>query len=51
MAAKRCPFCKKKLDEKGLCQNKNCVDYKRTQIIEAGGNKNEEEQPEENGNN
>jgi hypothetical protein len=35
MAAKRCPFCKKKLDEKGHCQNPECVDYKRTQIEEA----------------
>ena len=35
MAAKRCPFCKQKLDPKGLCQNKNCVDYKRTQMIES----------------
>ena len=34
MAAKRCPFCKQKLDPKGLCQNKQCVDYKRTQMIE-----------------
>jgi hypothetical protein len=34
MATKRCPFCKKKLDEKGHCQNHDCVDYKRTQIIE-----------------
>jgi hypothetical protein len=35
MAAKRCPFCKKKLDAKGRCQNTECVDYKRTQIEEA----------------
>ena len=34
MAAKRCGFCGHKLDEKGNCQNKKCVDYKRTQIIE-----------------
>ena len=34
MAAKRCGFCGRKLDEKGNCQNTNCVDYKRTQIIE-----------------
>ena len=32
--AKRCVFCRKKLDEKGRCQNKLCVDYIRTQIIE-----------------
>ena len=32
--AQRCVFCKKKLDEKGRCQNKSCVDYKRTQILE-----------------
>lgn len=34
MATKRCPFCFKKLDDKGRCQNKSCVDYKRTQIEE-----------------
>jgi hypothetical protein len=33
--AKRCPFCHKKLDAKGLCQNKECVDYERTKIIEG----------------
>ena len=32
---KRCNFCLKKLDAKGRCQNKQCVDYKRTQIEEA----------------
>ena len=31
---KRCTFCGKKLDDKGYCQNKECVDYKRTQIHE-----------------
>jgi hypothetical protein len=35
MAAKRCPFCGNKLDEKNRCHNPNCVDYKRTQIMEA----------------
>lgn len=30
---KRCPFCGKKLDAKGRCQNKRCADYKRTQIL------------------
>lgn len=30
--AKRCPFCGKKLDSEGFCQNKNCTDYKRTEI-------------------
>lgn len=34
MAAKRCPFCGKKLDKKGFCQNTDCVDYKRTQMHE-----------------
>lgn len=32
--ADRCPYCFKKLDEKKRCQNKSCVDYKRTQIEE-----------------
>ena len=27
---KRCPFCGKKLDKDGYCQNKKCVDYQRT---------------------
>jgi hypothetical protein len=34
MAAKRCGFCGRKVDANGHCQNQNCVDYKRTQIIE-----------------
>lgn len=29
---KRCIFCKKPLREDGYCENKNCVDYKRTEI-------------------
>jgi hypothetical protein len=33
--AKRCKFCGKKVDDKGRCQNKQCVDYKRTQMLEA----------------
>ena len=36
---KRCVFCRKKLDDKGYCQNPNCVDYARTK-------KHEEEDPE-----
>jgi hypothetical protein len=43
MAAKRCPFCKKKLDEKGRCQNKSCVDYKRTQMQEEAEKEKEKE--------
>jgi hypothetical protein len=31
---KRCVFCHKVLDEKGRCQNKECPDYIRTQILE-----------------
>jgi len=42
MATKRCPFCKKKLDSKGHCQNPECVDYKRTQIEEAEEDKKDE---------
>lgn len=30
--AKRCPFCRKKLDSEGYCRNTECVDYKRTQM-------------------
>ena len=26
---KRCPFCGHKLNEKGYCENKKCVDYAR----------------------
>jgi len=47
MPAKRCPFCKKKLDDKGLCQNKECIDYKRTKIIEEQ----EKENPKQDNNN
>lgn len=32
---KRCIFCHKPVDKKGLCQNKSCIDYLRTQIVEA----------------
>ena len=32
---KRCGYCGKKLDEKGRCQNHDCPDYIRTQILEA----------------
>lgn len=38
--AKRCVFCGKKLDDKGRCQNHDCPDYIRTQIIEAEEAKN-----------
>jgi hypothetical protein len=37
---KRCPFCHKKLDNKGYCQNKSCVDYKRTLMHEQEQNNN-----------
>jgi hypothetical protein len=43
MAAKRCQLCKKKLDEKGRCQNHDCVDYKRTLILEEADKQKEEE--------
>jgi hypothetical protein len=45
MASKRCPFCKKKLDQNGHCQNQQCVDYKRTEIEEQENPKEEPEQP------
>ena len=32
--AKRCTFCGKKLDAEGYCQNKQCIDYKRTEMHE-----------------
>ena len=31
---KRCVFCGKKLDESDRCQNHDCPDYIRTQIVE-----------------
>jgi hypothetical protein len=34
MAVKRCPFCGKKLDKNGYCQNHSCIDYKRTEMHE-----------------
>lgn len=42
MAIERCAFCKKKLDGKDRCQNKSCVDYKRTQILETEETKGKE---------
>jgi hypothetical protein len=42
MAAKRCPFCRKKLDDKGYCQNVNCVDYPRTKKHEEEDQQNPE---------
>lgn len=32
---KRCIWCHKPLDEKGRCQNKACVEYLHTKILEA----------------
>lgn len=31
---KRCVFCGKKLDKNNRCQNHDCPDYIRTQIVE-----------------
>lgn len=32
---KRCIFCGKKLDKNDRCQNHDCPDYIRTQILES----------------
>ena len=32
---KRCVFCGKKLDKNDRCQNHDCPDYIRTQILES----------------
>lgn len=40
--AKRCIFCGKKLRDDGYCENKDCVDYKRTQIHDEENQRSEE---------
>ena len=45
MAAKRCPFCGKKVDKKGYCQNTSCVDYERTKMHEEQDKEKKDEEP------
>jgi len=45
MAAKRCPFCGKKVDKKGYCQNTSCIDYERTKMHEEQDKEKKDEEP------
>lgn len=39
-----CIFCGRKTDDRGICTNTNCPDYKRKQIIEKDRMKRETEE-------